>query len=119
MEEREKEKTLVVKWNGAIYDVMYSSSETVGDVKRRLYATTRVPPERQKLLGVQRDGRLASDDAPMHAVVLKGTVLLMGTPDDGMLVDMDLPPDQDVQDDDDFIRAESVSVATRYLFFVV
>lgn len=56
---------LAIKWAGKEVAVLLPADrQTVADLRRELYLLTRVPPERQKLLGLKPSPGKSLDDVP-------------------------------------------------------
>jgi hypothetical protein len=65
---------LAIKWAGKEVAVLLPADrQTVADLRRELYLLTRVPPERQKLLGLKPSPGKSLDDVPTcsHALSLR------------------------------------------------
>lgn len=91
---------LAIKWAGKEVAVLLPADrQTVADLRRELYLLTRVPPERQKLLGLKPSPGKSLDDTRVADLGLKkgAKVMMMGTPEEAQLVE---PEEQfDVLDD--------------------
>ncbi len=96
--------TLVAKYGKAqhVFENV-SSSTTVSEVKQMLSDITRILPKRQKLIGLAASSGKVADDMPLsmlkvkktkldRKIVMGMTFILMGTPEEHILVD---PMDRD------------------------
>ncbi len=60
---------LAIKWAGKEVAVLLPADrQTVADLRRELYLLTRVPPERQKLLGLKPSPGKSLDDVPTFSL---------------------------------------------------
>ena len=61
-----------VKWSATDIAIDVDEGDSVGSLKRRIHEQTKVPPKRQKLLGLKaKGGKLAGDDVLISDLTLK------------------------------------------------
>ena len=107
----ERQVHLVAKWNKQEIDLCVDESLTVFDLKRVLESETTVPPERQRVVGLKAAQGKVSDERFLRELVLKLPVhkfILMGTPQDQLLVEPEHRPE--VFDDE----GDGAAAAKRY-----
>lgn len=69
---------ICIKWNGKEFNVAVEETETIEALKHKLEGLTSVQSKRQKLLGLKtKDGKPATDDAPVGSLALKPGVKVM------------------------------------------
>ena len=61
-----------IKWSATDIAIDIDEGESVGSLKRRIHEQTKVPPKRQKLLGLKaKGGKLAGDDVLIADLSIK------------------------------------------------
>ncbi|CAK4464541.1 hypothetical protein Ae201684P_022444 [Aphanomyces euteiches] len=80
---------LVAKWKKEELELHVPHDTSVLQVKEMLYTRTRVLPHRQKLVGINRDGKPAPDHTLLQDLTLKNPhkFMLIGTVEDDIFVD--------------------------------
>ena len=67
-----------IKWSATDIAIDVDEGESVGSLKRRIHEQTKVPPKRQKLLGLKaKGGKLAGDDVLISDLALKSGQKIM------------------------------------------
>jgi ubiquitin-like domain-containing CTD phosphatase 1 len=78
-----EQEVISIKWSGKEYRIPTDTSDTVASIKRKIEAQTHVLQKRQKLLGLLKGGKPASDDTLLTELRLKPgqKIVLMGQPE--------------------------------------
>ncbi|KAF0691904.1 Aste57867_16943 [Aphanomyces stellatus] len=86
--------TLVGKWKKEELVLQVAADASVLHVKELLYAKTKVQPHRQKLVGINHQGKPAGNEVLLRDLTLKNPhkFMLIGTVEDDIFVDPDLMP---------------------------
>jgi len=97
--------TLNAKWGNQEFrlEVKTDGSETIGDLKIRLYSLTNVKPWKQKIFGLSKQTGF-DDETPLSQINLNGNkrFMMIGTPEDKMLKSLDPSELPDVFNDFDY-----------------
>lgn len=104
---------LKVKWSGAEYPIDIGNLEdtnTVIDIKNKVFEKTEVQPERQKILNLkQKNGRVAADSTIISELNIKDgmKLMMMGSREETIVTANTKPEDMpDVVDDLEFTEEE-------------
>ncbi|KAL0568077.1 hypothetical protein V5O48_013921 [Marasmius crinis-equi] len=114
--EEERWVTLQFSWSGKPYSLDIADSDRVFDLKTAIHDLTRVPPERQKILGLVK-GKLPPDQGRISELklVTGKKFTLLGTPEGDEIKDpsqlADLP---DVVNDLDFDFTQDPAAVAAY-----
>ncbi|CAI9733265.1 ubiquitin-like domain-containing CTD phosphatase 1 [Octopus vulgaris] len=107
---------MTVRWSGNEYKLTdLTSSNTVADLKSKIQNLTGVLPHRQKLLGLQYNGRPPEDDIQLGTLKLKPNlkIMMMGSRED-VLAEMQEPPKNLSNLVNDFeMEDEEISIENR------
>ncbi len=110
---------VVVKWSGTEYDIEVLEDETVLHLKQKIFVTTQVRPDRQKLLNLKHNGKSAADDVLISALNLKPgfKIMMMGSREETIVEATTKPEDlPEVVDDFDIPDEADVEVKDRKIF---
>eukprot|EP01112_Ceratiomyxa_fruticulosa_P006655 TRINITY_DN1750_c0_g1_i1.p1 TRINITY_DN1750_c0_g1~~TRINITY_DN1750_c0_g1_i1.p1 ORF type:complete len:325 (-),score=56.76 TRINITY_DN1750_c0_g1_i1:58-1032(-) len=100
--------SIPVKWSGKEFAVPITPSTKILDFKRDLHILTNVPPVRQKILGFKlANGKAPSDEDLVVELKYSGKIMLMGTPDDKMIAQVEETFDDVVNDLEDIHTDET------------
>ncbi|KAJ7217131.1 HAD subfamily IIID h [Mycena pura] len=101
-------------WAGKPFSLSIAESDRVFDFKAALHGLTKVPPQRQKILGLTKGNKPLADQeriADLRFTASKKFTLI-GTPEGDEIKELDLP---DVINDLDFDIADNPAASAAYL----
>ena len=110
---------VVVKWSGAEYEIEMLETENVLHLKEKIFITTQVRPDRQKLLNLKHNGKPAPEDVLVSALNLKPgfKIMMMGSREETIVEATSKPENlPEVLDDFDIPDEAEVEVKDRKVF---
>ncbi len=115
VEKMEPKISLSMKWNSNLYPITLDSDANIFDLKLKIAETTRVLPNKQKILGLIK-GKLPEEDVILADLNLKDDhgFFMMGTPDDDALQEPNFELLPDILNDLDYDYAQSEAAALEH-----